>query len=377
MNNKRNMKVVDDVEQDLGLYDRPSSDDEEQDLSSSSETERDNVGGEPSPCHVDEDEQEEEYDEITRKMNRKLAKVEAYFKMKKQAKTPLKKRNREQQQLGLDDFESDHDVSPPKKAKQVNKKKKSDPAMGVKAIWSSKKISTLIDLLEERACLWNIFDKEYHLREKKLAAYKEMESNLGISMNEIKTKVLNLRSSLGRELAKVNKTKSGQGADELYKPNWVHWERLQFLRPVMQPGKSRDNFSESSSQEKESANSLDSDKSLSSSARTSKPTAVKRSYMEQKQELWTSCLKAFKEPDQTQAKPCHFSLFIGEKLSKMDNRTRTIAEKRIYDVIFDMEINGADASSVSASPHMQSPVYNGRQFNVQGNNGSFMSYLQS
>ena len=43
-------------------------------------------------------------------------------------------------------------------------------------------------------------------------------------------------------MAKVSRTKSGQSTNELYKPSWIFWETLQFLRPVMQPGKSKDNL---------------------------------------------------------------------------------------------------------------------------------------
>ena len=63
---------------------------------------------------------------------------------------------------------------------------------------------------------------------------------LGIPKEEVEAKILKLRSQLGREVAKVNTTKSGQAADDLYKPSWMYWDRLQFLKPVMQPGKSRD-----------------------------------------------------------------------------------------------------------------------------------------
>ena len=65
---------------------------------------------------------------------------------------------------------------------------------------------------------------------------------LGISTTEIKAKILKLRIQLKRELAEVNKTTSGQSTSELYKPQWVYWELLQLLKPVLQPGKSRYNM---------------------------------------------------------------------------------------------------------------------------------------
>ena len=70
----------------------------------------------------------------------------------------------------------------------------------------------------------------------------EIKTELSVPVNKIKAKLLKLRSQLGREINKTSKTKSGQGTDELYKPTWVYWEKIQFLRPVMQPRKSRDSL---------------------------------------------------------------------------------------------------------------------------------------
>ena len=57
-----------------------------------------------------------------------------------------------------------------------------------------------------------------------------------------KTKITSLRTQIGREINKVRKKKSGQAATDNYESNWVFWEKLQFLIPVMQAGKSRDNL---------------------------------------------------------------------------------------------------------------------------------------
>ena len=108
--------------------------------------------------------------------------------------------------------------------------------------WSNDDVSLLIELLEERACLWNVCDKSYHLKDVRERALNEMSDCLDASPAEIKTNVLTLRSQLGREITKVNRTKSGQSTDQLYKSTWMYWDRLQFLRPVLQPGKSRDSL---------------------------------------------------------------------------------------------------------------------------------------
>ena len=119
------------------------------------------------------------------------------------------------------------------------KRKRKHPS----ATWTVDKVNLLIDLLEERTCLWDIFSQTYQDREKKQIAYNDIGDELDISIQEVKTKVMNLRTQLGRELAKVGENKSGERTSDLYKPTWTYWERLQFLCQVINPGKSKDNLS--------------------------------------------------------------------------------------------------------------------------------------
>ena len=116
--------------------------------------------------------------------------------------------------------------------------------------WSNGDIEHLIDLFEEKKSLWDAYYKAYHNREKRERAINEISETLHITAADVKCKLLALRSQLGRENAKVHKTKSGQGRDELYIPSWKYWERLPFLQCVMQPGKSKDTvFAADSSQQ--------------------------------------------------------------------------------------------------------------------------------
>ena len=74
-----------------------------------------------------------------------------------------------------------------------------------------------------------------------------MRDELGINIADIKAKITNLRSQLGREVSKTKSKKSGQSVSENYKSTWMYWDRLQFLMPVMQAGKSKDSLSSRSS----------------------------------------------------------------------------------------------------------------------------------
>ena len=80
--------------------------------------------------------------------------------------------------------------------------------------WKSGEIDTLIDELEKRSCLWDVFDKDYHNRWE--VAYTELEDILKHTKKDIKTKIAGLRTQLGREIAKTNSWKSGPATSEKY-----------------------------------------------------------------------------------------------------------------------------------------------------------------
>ena len=68
----------------------------------------------------------------------------------------------------------------------------------------------LIDMLEEKPCLSDVFYKHYKKRDIKEIAYTGIASSLDINIESIKAKIDGLRAQLGGEVAKVNKPKNGQ-----------------------------------------------------------------------------------------------------------------------------------------------------------------------
>ena len=106
-------------------------------------------------------------------------------------------------------------------------------------------------MLEEKHCLWDDFDKEYTKRDIKEIVYTEIASSQDTNIESIKTKINGLGAELGREVAKVNKTKSGQSEDELYAYSWIHYDRLSFLLPVIKSSKSRDTLKRKNEDENE------------------------------------------------------------------------------------------------------------------------------
>ena len=109
--------------------------------------------------------------------------------------------------------------------------------------WTEPEIDQLIDLLEEKDCLWDVNKKDYHLRNKRERAFEEMRNILDIDVAEIKAKITSLCPQLGREIAKTKAKKSGRGLGENYKSSWIYFDGLQFHVPMMQAGTSKDTLS--------------------------------------------------------------------------------------------------------------------------------------
>ena len=59
-------------------------------------------------------------------------------------------------------------------------------------------IDQLIDLLEEKDCLWDVNKKDYHVRNKRERAFEEMRNILAIDVAEIKAKITSLRAQLNQ-----------------------------------------------------------------------------------------------------------------------------------------------------------------------------------
>ena len=234
------------------------------------------------------------------------------------------------------------------KSKKDGKKAddKSDKSKTAKE-WTNDETSLLIELLEVNACLWDVFHKDYKKRDLKENAYSEIATALDTTVASIKTKVNSLRTQLGKELAKERNTKSGQGTDELYVSNWIFYQKLAFLIPVFGTSKSRDtmkriNFQEDDSEKED----------------ISTPPTKKKTVAERKLDLLSRCTDAITrnakkttpEEEPQKAKISTFAIYVDEKLSLLNKHDRRMAEKRISDILFDIEM------SADASPEINRPL---------------------
>ena len=101
--------------------------------------------------------------------------------------------------------------------------------------WHDQTVEKLIDLYEERPCLWDISDSKRDVKEKALS---EIKDELDIELSIIQAKWKSLRAQNGRELAKENKMKSGQSVDGLYESLWAFMQKIRFVDQVRKTAKS-------------------------------------------------------------------------------------------------------------------------------------------
>jgi len=121
-----------------------------------------------------------------------------------------------------DDFEVEMNTA-------TRKRKAPETDKPMKSKWKCGKTETLIDELEKRDCLWDVFGKDYHNHEKREVAYTELEDLLNHSKQDIKAKIVGLRTQIGCKIVKTNSWKSGQATSEEYKSTWVFCDKVKFL----------------------------------------------------------------------------------------------------------------------------------------------------
>ena len=170
----------------------------------------------------------------------------------------------------------------------------------------------------------------------------EIATELETTVMEIKSKWLNLRSQLGRENTKVKRTKSGQATDELRKPNWTCWQHLQFVQPAMQPVRGRDNLQKSADSPGSSTALEELSPSSSKDEQHGSNSCIPKMYREKavelkRDEVLNQCLNVLKEPEKEE-KISPFALYVAEKLEMFRPRNRAIAEKKITDDLFAVEM---------------------------------------
>lgn len=99
----------------------------------------------------------------------------------------------------------------------------------VTAEWNNDTTSALIAAVEERSVLWNVGASDYKLP--KPDAWREVAEALQnkYDWEECKAKWAHLRITFNANLAKMRKTKSGQGTADLISVQWPFYKSMYFI----------------------------------------------------------------------------------------------------------------------------------------------------
>ena len=206
-------------------------------------------------------------------------------------------------------------------------------------------------MLEANSCLWDIYHTDYSKCDLKEIVYTEIATSLDTYITSIKANINSLRTLLGREMAKEKSINSGQSTDELYTSKWIHHDKLNFLIPVFGASKSRDTLKRMNLREDDSA-----EKDVAPSKR--------KTIAEKKLDLLSKCTKSItanakpKANESSNPKISAFAVYVDEKLSELNKRTRRIAEKHISDVLFDMEMSTDVSTDGEFRRSQRSPYVN-------------------
>ncbi|KAK3728256.1 hypothetical protein QZH41_006730 [Actinostola sp. cb2023] len=291
----------------------------------------------------------------------------------------VNKRVHEEDEDDLGSGQSDSEeerLSIKRKQRDGNKENIKKPKRENKTKWSNEMLFNLIDEYEARPCLWDVFSDSYHNRDVTSKAKAEVQESLGIEWKLLSVQLTKLRQILSQNIKKQNTYKSGQGADDVYNPTWIFWKSLQFLIPVMNARQSRDTIiavtiedDESTGEDMSTSINIDEPESVDPDldATPSSTVTPARKYKakqkvqlhaksDSKDELMKECLRLMKAPN-TPPVPVtpndaesSFGAFVAQKLKSFDRRTQIIGEKRITDVLFDLEMEMSDGPQWVSRP---------------------------
>lgn len=100
--------------------------------------------------------------------------------------------------------------------------------MSSKKEWTIDETNKLITDYENKPCIWNPKDVKYKDKLTRGEAVRQLAVSFNTSEGEIQRKLHVLRNQHAGETRK-EKTRTGQGADEMYKSKWIYFESLKFL----------------------------------------------------------------------------------------------------------------------------------------------------
>ncbi|XP_043279285.1 uncharacterized protein [Venturia canescens] len=240
--------------------------------------------------------------------------------------------------------------------------------------WDQETCIKLIGEYRNREVLWNPRNLFHYNKIRKEDAWREVSEKFGNDINEVKKKIESLKGSYRREKTRMKKSVgTGKGRNEVYMSKWFGFEHLHFLEDKDEVRKTLSNVPTPFNEEEDSSNEsrnetfreeteigqnqyfeevLDehtlgnenemSDKEDKKEFKSPKKLAIKRKKNEEDPRI----AKAFGYLEEAtvaaKQKKDQYSLFgeyIADKLRTFDARSRAVAQHRISNVVFELEMN--------------------------------------
>ncbi|KAL1488731.1 hypothetical protein ABEB36_014530 [Hypothenemus hampei] len=111
--------------------------------------------------------------------------------------------------------------------------------------WNKETLTTFFHVFESYPCLYDPKNKFYSNKHSRAEALNNIKRDMDISqisIEDIKSKINNVRTQISQELKKIKKTpRSGAGSEEVYEPIWWY-DLAQFLVPFIKPRPGKDNI---------------------------------------------------------------------------------------------------------------------------------------
>lgn len=205
--------------------------------------------------------------------------------------------------------------------------------------WTHEEIEKLIKLYEENPCLWNTFDKNYQKRDMREKALIAIAKELDFEITNVKVKWNTIRGQFGRELKRIEA--SSQSSGPIYVSHWVFWDKLKFLQSVMKTSKRNDSTEDFIYHSKNTPSSNKKTSDTNTVLINLKDETQSKQKKRKLDEAETELQRPYNNAPCNKVAPQeinHFAFHIAAKLNLMSRQQRIMAEKKINDIIFEVEM---------------------------------------
>ncbi|KAF9406810.1 hypothetical protein HW555_012949 [Spodoptera exigua] len=159
--------------------------------------------------------------------------------------------------------------------------------------------------------LWNSKSASYHNKSLREDAWREISSEMGVPVPELKKKMTVLLSSYRREKRRISKSQiTGSGRDSIYVSKWFGFDDFNFMQDKCSPNYTTDTMQ----------------------------TSKKRKQEEEDDKMLREAFKILTEPSQVTDPYFSYGQHIANELRKYDSHTLIYVKQAINNIIFEADL---------------------------------------